>query len=376
MRATTGVLRTLHAALTRALSSGLWSPGGPTARCRLSQCSRTAPATSRLSGARPRRRACDATRALTRSTATSLALHPDGTTLLCALSTGLQLLRVRVSTAADGGSSCELSAAEAPAGAPPLSSFADTKCLAFSADGTRLALGSEDGRLRLLAWPSLRCVADVTGAHSDAVSDADFSPDGGLLLTTGNEKAGPASGAAVWRVQAHKLERVCWLGSFGAPAGARVTLRGAKFARDGSGRAFTGANVNGEARIVAWCVANWRAVASRRALSEPLTSLALSPTDGRLVAAGGAEGSVAMLAARTLATLHRQKGAHMVFVTGLAFSPSGATLASLSGDASARCTPVPKRKSVLAAVLRLVLLLLVHACIFALLMFARRRGMI
>jgi prolactin regulatory element-binding protein len=265
-------------------------------------------------------------------------------------------------------------AAEPPPGAAPLSDFADTKCLAFSADGGRLAVGSEDGRLRLLSWPALRVLGDEARAHPDAVSDADFSPDGALLLTTGNEPWGAAGGACVWRVAGQALQRERWLGSFGAPPRARVTLRGARFARDGSGRAFTGVNVAGEARVVAWRVADWAPLALKRALSEPLTSLALSPIDGRLIAAGGAEGSVVMLGARTLAPLRRVKNAHMVFVTAVAFSPAGATLASLSGDASARCTAAPPRKSFIAAVVRLLLLLAVQAIFFCLVLLARKRG--
>jgi len=284
-------------------------------------------------------------------------LHPDRNTLVCALSSGLLLLRARVSTGADGGASCELARLDAPADA--LDALPDVKCLAFSPDGSRLAAGSEDGRLRMLSWPALRCLEEVEGAHAEALSDADWSPDGALLVTTGNERAGKSGGGAVWRAAGDKLERIAWLGSLGAPPAARVTLRGVRFARDGSGRVFTGANVNGEARVVVWRVGAWaKPLACKRALAEPLTSLSLSPVDARLVAAGGAEGTVALLSAKTLAPLLRLKNAHMVFVTALAFSPSGATLASMSGDASARCTAVPAKRSVAAAVLRLLVFLL------------------
>jgi prolactin regulatory element-binding protein len=307
--------------------------------------------------------------------ARSVALHPDGTTLVCAFDGRLQLFAVRVAAAAaEGEPPCSLTPKAPPEGAAPLTGVGETKCIAFSADGTLLAVGSGDGRLRVYTWPALKLRADVERAHTDAISDADFSPDGALLLTTGNEKVGPAGGAAVWRVAEDGVHRVRWLEGVRARRGARVTLRGAKFARDGSGRAYTGANMGDEARVLAWRVADWRCMSSRHALPELLTSLALSPGNGRLLAAGGAEGSVVMLSSKTLAPLRRVPAAHMVFVTGLSFSPSGRTLASLSGDASARCTLAPPRPSVASLLLRLLLTLLMHLLVVLLVLQAHRRG--
>jgi prolactin regulatory element-binding protein len=302
-------------------------------------------------------------------------VHPDGSTLVCAFGDRLQLFSVRVTLAAEGTApACSLTPKELPSGVS-LSGIADTKCISFSADGSRMVLGAGDGRLRMFSWPELALRADVEHAHPEAVSDADFSPDGSLLLTTGNERVGPTGGATVWRVAESALQRVCWLDGVPAPKGARVTLRGAKFARDGSGTAFTGANLREESRVLTWRTSDWRCVASRRALTEPLTSLALSPGNGRLLAAGGSEGSIVMIASKTLAPMRRVPSAHMVFVTGLSFSPSGRTLASLSADASARCTLAPPKRSVLAALLRLLLALLVHMAVVTLVITTHRRGM-
>ena len=306
----------------------------------------------------------------------SVAVHPDGTTLVCAFGDHLQLFTVRLSVGAgEGEPPCSLSPLEPPAGAAPLSGLGETKCVVFSPDGALLALGGGDGRLRLFSWPALALKADEKQAHADSVSDADFSPDGTLLLTTGNEKVGPAGGAAVWRVTPDGLTRVRWLDGVRAPRGARITMRGAKFARDGSGRAFTGANVTDESRVLTWRVSDWRCMSSRRVLPEPLTSLALSPGGGRLLAAGGSEGSLVLLSAKTLAPLRRVPNAHMVFVTGLSFSPSGRTVASISADASARCTLAPPRTTLGAVLLRLFLTLVLHLSVVALLLHTHRRGL-
>ena len=300
-------------------------------------------------------------------------MHPDGSTLVCAFGNRLQLFSVRVSVAG-AEPPCLLTPKEAPAGAASLTGLGDTKCIAFSPDGGLMAVGSGDGRLRLFTWPALALRADVEHAHPDSLTDADFSPDGATLLTTGNETMSASGGAAVWRVAEDGLKRARWLEPLKAPRGARVTVRGAKFARDGSGVAFTGANVAGEARVLTWRVADWSCTSSRRAMPEPLTSLALSPGNGRLLAAGGAEGSLVMLSTKTLAPLRRVRNAHMVFVTGLAFSPSGRTLASLSADASARCTLAPPRRSVGYALMRILIAFLVHLAIVSLILHLHKRG--
>ena len=292
---------------------------------------------------------------------------------MVAFSTKLQLFRARVTTAADGAAACELVAQDTT---PSLAKLSDTKCLVFSTDGTRLALGADDGRLRVMTWPKLECIADVAGAHPDALSDADFSPDGSLLVTTGNERVTASGGACVWRVLPDGLERLTWLSGCGAPAGSRVTYRGVKFTRAGGrSRVFVGANVSGEARVAVWRVDDWRLVACKRALREPLTSLALSPPSGRLVAAGGADGSVVALASGTLAAMTRVPNAHMVFVTCVAFSPSGSTLASVSGDASVRCTPMPPPKSILFAALRMLLVLAMLTLVTSIALRARRSAL-
>ena len=130
---------------------------------------------------------------------------------MCAFGDRLQLFAVRVALATeDAAPACSLTPKERPDGAASLAGIADTKCICFSADGSRMVLGGGDGRLRMFSWPELALRADVEHAHPEAVSDADFSPDGSLLLTTGNERVGPTGGGAMWRVGDKGLQRLCW----------------------------------------------------------------------------------------------------------------------------------------------------------------------
>lgn len=295
---------------------------------------------------------------------------------MVALSSGLLLLRVRLTRASDGAGGCELEAAPLPPAASSLPPC-EPKCLAFSPDGTRLAVGCEDGRLRLHAWPSLALLCDRPAAHGDAVSDADFSDDGLQLLTTGNEAAGSGGGAAVWAVarDGGALTRLLWLPPPPARSrarGGRAVFRGARFGRGAAlGCAFTGLNVGGAGRVVAWRSATWAQLSDSAALDTPLTALTASPTGG-LVAVGGCEGAVALLGGSAPRWALRPRlahtQAHMVFVTALSFAPSGALLASVSGAGSCRVTAAPGRRSAAAAALRHALLFLAQLLLAALLL--------
>lgn len=304
----------------------------------------------------------------------SVALHPAGSTLVVALCNTTLLLRVHVGVSESGAATCELARLPLPHASLALPAV-DVKCMAFSPDGTRLAVGSSDGRLRVHAWPSLTLVCEHMGAHTDAMSDVDFSPDGSLLLSTGNEAAGPAGGAAVWSVdKSGVLARLRWL-PLPPTAKGRRTFRGCRFsdAASSPGVAFTGLNVGGEARILSWRTHDWALAADRRALKQPLTSISMSPR-GRLLAVGGAEGGVCLLSAATLAPLLTLPSAHMVFVTAVAFAPSGSALGSVSGDASCRCTPAPPQRSLLAVLLRFFVYFLVYVAVVRLAFLAARHA--
>jgi len=85
-------------------------------------------------------------------------------------------------------------------------------------------------------------------------------------------------------------------------------------------------------------------------------------------------GEVALFSARHLAPLARVRGAHMVFITAVAFAADEAALLSVSADASARATPLPRpgrRRARACLLLALAVLLLIVGLLAAL----RRRGL-
>jgi len=88
-----------------------------------------------------------------------------------------------------------------------------------------------------------------------------------------------------------------------------------------------------------------------------------------LVATGSTEGEVCLFDGDRLAPLRRVPGAHMIFVTELAFSECGRWAVSVSADAGARCHAVPEGGAgglVSGLPLLLLLLLLIIAAALAL----------
>ena len=87
-----------------------------------------------------------------------------------------------------------------------------------------------------------------------------------------------------------------------------------------------------------------------------------------LVATGSTEGEVCLFDGERLAPLRRVPGAHMIFVTELAFSECGRWAVSVSADAGARCHAVPEGGAggLVSGLPLLLLLLLLLAAALAL----------
>lgn len=301
-------------------------------------------------------------------------------------------------------------AASGPSRLPSVSVGSEVKCLAFDAAGATLAAGCEDGAVRFYAWPGLApagelrpvspadeaaAAAAASGAPvmpggprprppgtADGIRDVAFSPAHGDRVVAVVHESG---GARLWRWEAGGgvggALALTHAAVVAAAAGAPPARRGVA----GAGRPVIGrvrfdarrsdapprllgtVAAGGKGFVVAWeggGMAPGRAVA---ALPSPATAFELSGC-GSCAAAGSADGDVAVLDARTLRALRRVPGAHMVFVTALAFAPAAAdakkdgraslpAVVSVSGDASAVVTTATKRgRAAVAAALAFVLL--------------------
>jgi WD40 repeat protein len=188
----------------------------------------------------------------------ALAFSPDGKRLVCG---GLNSLTIWSCSSKD----CE-----------PLVRKEGTtcRCLAFSPDGKTMALGCDDGTIRLLDGETAEERAVLRG-HADVVRNVAFSPDGAVLVSSGQDR-----------------EILLW----DAIAGARIRSIG-------------------------------------QPGSNPVQVVAYSPS-GKHVAVGEVSGSpqpINLIDAATGEIVSRLAG-HDAGINALAFSPDGQTLATAGGD--------------------------------------------
>ena len=79
-----------------------------------------------------------------------VAVHPGGEALVCSFEKDCRVLEV-----CREGEKVKVVSAERD-GEAALQGVGEQNCVVFSADGTRLGLGGDDGHLRVLEWPSLK----------------------------------------------------------------------------------------------------------------------------------------------------------------------------------------------------------------------------
>ncbi|KAL3682196.1 hypothetical protein R1sor_000218 [Riccia sorocarpa] len=251
-----------------------------------------------------------------------LAVHPGSNEIVCSISKDCRLVELSAEE--------EVKLEVSKRVVHPLQDVGEQNCLVFSRDGTRLAMGGVDGRLRVFEWPSLKLVLDKAGAHTE-VKDIDFRLDGSMLVTTGDD--GPCR---VWDLAKESLVT-------SLPPSKGGTLGFCRFSRDGT-KPFLFITMREADRgaISIWNTTTWKKTRSRRLSEDPISAFSISP-DGRFLAIGTSEGDIKVVSAYNLAVIQQVRNAHMVFVTSMEFSPNGRALLSVSGDSSARITVIAER---------------------------------
>lgn len=250
-----------------------------------------------------------------------LAAHPSGEAVVCSLENDCRLFHVRREEGEKKGKG-RVEAAERQI--PALQGVGEQNCVVFSPDGTRLAVGGEDGHLRVIEWGTFKVLLDKPEAHK-SIKDLDFSVDGAFVASTSD-----GSACRIWDVASGS----CVSSLSGEGIGF------VRFSRD-SNKALLYAAVRkrGIGFVSAFDTASWKQVNSRKVQEDPISAFSIS-RDGRFLAIGSNEGDIAVVDAVTLSVCQKLKRAHMIFVTSMEFSPTGEALLSVSGDSSARITPV------------------------------------
>ena len=197
-----------------------------------------------------------------------------------------------------------------------------TRCLAFSADGSRFAIGQEDGTALIFDTATRQPVAPPL-RHRGRVSVVRFSPDGRTLLTCEVSPDGaPPAGARLWDAATGA--------QIGQPMIVDDDAIDAAFSPDGTLIATAG-NDN------AICIWDARTTARRTGPlrhERSVRAVVFSP-DSRLLASASWDGTARLWDARTGAP-HGRPMPHGDRVLDVAFSPDGRRLATASRDQTAR----------------------------------------
>ena len=191
----------------------------------------------------------------------------------------------------------------------------DVRSACFSRNSRRLAVGCDDGSIRIWQAQGLKLQLVLT-AHSGPVAGVAFSPDGKVLYSAGDRSIrywDAATGRQLSHLVAH---------SQGVSALA--------LSRDGKLLASCG----GDQLVRLWDAATGKCLHSLAGHRGCVNSLALSP-DGKLAVSGGADGSVRLWDVRTGRELHCL-AEHYDSVSQVAFSPDGKTIGSCSMDRSVK----------------------------------------
>ena len=201
--------------------------------------------------------------------------------------------------------------------------------VAFSPDGTILAVGSDDGTVRIWSTATHRQSAQPLSVGSQVTSVA-FSPDGTILAV------GSGDGTVqFWSTATHRQS--------GKSFDSGDSVNAVAFSPDGSTLAIV--TVDGTTRL-------WD-VKAHRQIDHPLTgpasevtSVAFSP-DGKMLATGSDDGTARLwnVASRRQGARPLDSGANNA-VNSVAFSPDGKMLATGSDDGTARLWNVASRHQI------------------------------
>lgn len=246
-----------------------------------------------------------------------IAVHPTGDELVCATANGCRLFKLIFE---------EFNVRFIESKAPALESVGAQKCLAFSTDGAKFAIGGEDGHLRIFHWPSMKVLLDEPKAHK-SFRDMDISLDSEFLVSTSTDGT-----ARIWKIDE------------GAPLvnltrSSDEKIECCRFSRDGM-KPFLFCTVAKGTKVVTvvWNISDWARIGYKRLLGKPVSTLSVS-MDGKFLALGSHDGDFCVVDVKEMEISHWSKKLHLGSpINGIEFCPTERVVISTSPQWGAELT--------------------------------------
>ncbi|KAI7754252.1 hypothetical protein M8C21_018011 [Ambrosia artemisiifolia] len=258
-----------------------------------------------------------------------MAVHPGGEGVICSLPKSCRWFEWETTTNENVST---LSLKQSEKVLYQLEHIGQQLAVTFSHDGSLLALGGEDGKLRAFKWPSMESLVDVPDAHT-SIKNLDFSPDGKFLVSVGS--GGPGR---VWDLSSSTFKA-------SLPKEKDEVFGFCRFSQNhvNDQVLYVTAMRDRGGSIVKWNTTTWKRISSKHIVRDPISAFDVSD-DGKFLAIGTAEGDVFILNAISMKVHTAVKKAHLGLVTALAFSHDSRALASASWDSSGRVTQIKETK--------------------------------
>ncbi|KQK20513.1 SEC12-like protein 1 [Brachypodium distachyon] len=239
----------------------------------------------------------------------SIAVHPTGDELVCATAKGCRLFKMIFE---------EFTVRLIPREAPPLASIGPQKCLVFSTDGAKIALGGEDGHLRIFHWPSMNMLLDEPKAHK-SFRDMDISLDSEFLVSTSTDGT-----ARIW-----KIDEGVPLVNLTRSSDEKIEC--CRFSRDGM-KPFLFCTVAKGTKVVTvvWNISDWARIGYKRLLGKSISTLSVS-MDGKFLALGSHDGDFCAVDVKKMEVSHWSKKVHLGSpISSIEFCPTERIVISTS----------------------------------------------
>ncbi|KVI07271.1 WD40 repeat-containing protein [Cynara cardunculus var. scolymus] len=207
-----------------------------------------------------------------------MAVHPGGEGVICSLSKSCRWLEWDAIRNED---IINLSLKPSEKVLEQLEDVGQQLAVTFSHDGSLLAVGGEDGTLRVFKWPSMALVLDAPKAHT-SVKNLDFSLDGKFIVSVGSGPGRDEVFGFCRFSQNSKNDQVLYV----------TAMRGS---------------------IVKWNTTTWKRISSKHIVRDPISAFSVS-NDGKFLAMALASASFDSSARVTLIKETTKNGGVSVWI--------------------------------------------------------------